>query len=261
MTGCKKYGDSIIDYAAGEATSQQENQVKEHLAVCPGCHREYLEHKRIFQETGELDSQIDQVMEEIDWQAVSNSIHKNIRTRHSAQKNTKIIPMYSMKIALPAAAALVILGLLMGYLLFNTQNLQKPAIDTSPEGKVTLARLETTLAKKEVGNFFKQTQLVFTDLMRQCDPQDRVLWWNRLNKQRVKYLLEKSRYFTRDLDNPHLMATRGILKKIEWILFEMITLEDHITCRRLQQLQDYIHKEKLLLKIRLLEQNVTVSEV
>jgi len=261
MTACKEFGDLIIDHAAGELSAQEESRVKEHLAQCPACQQEYYEHKRIFQGLGELESLDEELMEQIDWQDVSNSIHKNIRTHHSASSSRKTIPLFPLKIALPAAAVLVMMGLLLGYFIFQPQELKNPLPQDVSGGEITLARLETTLAKKEVGKFFKQTQLVFTDLMRQCDPGDRVLWWNQLNKRRVKYLLEKSRYFSRDLENPHLMATRGILKKIEWILFEMITLEDHITCRRLQQLQDYIQKEKLLIKIRLLEQNVTISEV
>jgi hypothetical protein len=84
-----------------------------------------------------------------------------------------------------------------------------------------------------------------------------VFYQDRLNRDRVKLLLNRSKYFTRDLDNPRLMSSRNLLKKIEWLLYEILSLNDAVSCRQLQQIQDYIRQERLLLKIRLIGKDIT----
>jgi hypothetical protein len=86
---------------------------------------------------------------------------------------------------------------------------------------------------------------------------------NQVDIRRVRTLLGKSRYFRENLDNPQLLSSKPLLKKIEWLLYEilMTNIEEDISCKKLQQLQDYIKQERLLFKIRLVGKELTLSEV
>ncbi|HLP45172.1 MAG TPA: hypothetical protein VK469_04460, partial [Candidatus Kapabacteria bacterium] len=106
-----------------------------------------------------------------------------------------------------------------------------------------------------------QTQLLLTDLMRQCDENGAAAWSNGKSRQRVQALLNKNRYFNEDISNPELLSTRRLLKKIEWLLYEMMEIDDKGSCRQLKRVQDYIRKEKLLLKLRLVGKDISYNEV
>jgi hypothetical protein len=157
----------------------------------------------------------------------------------------------------PITAAVLIFGVFLGYLLFHTspgKSLYQPQASIQ---QASLARLETTLAEREIVNYFEEAHLVLTDLMRSCDANGAAVYPDRLNRSQVKLLLNRSKYFSRELDSPRLLISKGLMKKIEWLLYEILTLEDSISCTQLQQLQDYIRREQLLLKIRLMEKDIT----
>jgi hypothetical protein len=53
------------------------------------------------------------------------------------------------------------------------------------------------------------------------------------------------------------------LEKIDWLLYEilMTSTDDEISCKKIEQLQDYIKQERLLFKIRLVGEELAISEV
>ncbi|MCP4153925.1 MAG: hypothetical protein GY757_39730, partial [bacterium] len=111
--------------------------------------------------------------------------------------------------------------------------------------------------------YFKQSQVLLTDLMRQCDDTGTSGPTDGLNIRRVKTLLNKNHYLSRDITDPQLLSSRKLLKKIEWLLYEMVSMEegDGTDCNKLQQLQDYIRQERLLLKLRLVGKDINYSEI
>jgi hypothetical protein len=109
--------------------------------------------------------------------------------------------------------------------------------------------------------YFQKTQLLLTDLMRQCEEDGTASWTTGLNRERARTLLNKNRYFNQDLSNPQLLSTRQLLKKIEWLLYEMLTLDEEASCDQLYRLQDYIRQERLLLKLRLVGKDISYNEV
>ena len=160
-------------------------------------------------------------------------------------------------------AGIFLLGIWLGYLFFHVTPTGPVGTSVPTSSKSSLDRLENTLARKEVASYFDQTQLVLTDLMKQCRTDGSFSLQNQVDMRRVRTLLEKSRYFREDLDNPQLLSSKPLLKKIEWLLYEilMTNIEEDISCKKLQQLQDYIKQEQLLLKIRLVGKELQLSEV
>jgi len=258
MKSCDKITDIMIDYAGGDISAEEMRQAKEHLKVCGRCKTEYRQYVEIFKNMESLNRESDLLMEKIDWEKNAQDTSRGIRLKgtRAAKKFSFTFNMSNWKILVPITAAVLLFGVYLGYLLFHVSPGEK-IFPAESQQQVSLAHLETVLAEKEVSGYFKEAQLVLTDLMRRCDVDGDAFYQDRLNRERVKLLLSRNKYFTRNLDNPRLMSSRNLLKKIEWLLYEILSIDDAASCRQLQQIQDYIRQERLLLKIRLIGKDIT----
>lgn len=263
MTACKEIKKLLTAYAAGETCLAETQQVEEHLKVCPACMAEYHIQQRIVENMEYFNQECEVVMQSIDWEESARLISRSARSRFlsPARRFSFSFNLSNWKVLVPIAAAVLVLGMWLGYLLFHTPRGQQFFQTGAGVSHSPLRRLETTLATREVSSYFKQTQMVLTDLMGQCEPEGVISWQRQLNRERVKALLSKSRYFEQNLDSPRLLSTRALLKKIEWLLYEILAMEGEVSCDQLQRIQEYIRQERLLFKIQLIEKDVAHSEV
>ena len=268
---CKDINPLLTDYVQGQLLPAVIRRIEEHLPTCRNCREEYTLIQQLHRETQRLDEECNTVMASIDWEETAYTITGNIPFAEAPRQSKK--PWFafdwsrisfSWKLAVPAMAGIFLLGIWLGYLFFHvTTNTPAPFTPGLSTSKSSLDRLENTLARKEVASYFDQTQLVLTDLMKQCSTDESFSLQNQVDMRRVRTLLGKSRYFRENLDNPLLLSSKPLLKKIEWLLYEilMTDIEKDIPCKKLQQLQDYIKQERLLFKILLVGKELTLSEV
>ena len=266
---CKEIKKIMMDYLSQELTHngplsrESIATMENHLKCCARCWREYQVLQSIHRENRQIETEAKAMMATIDWEENARDITQGLRFKFKRPSQTWSFPFQPMnwKLAVPTLAGIFILGLWLGYLLFNTASQVSLSREKPLEADVTLARLETTLAKKEMQRYFQKTQLLLTDLMRQCEEDGTASWTTGINRQRARTLLKKNLYYEKDLSNPQLLSTRRLLKKIEWLLYEMLTLDEEASCDRLYRLQDYIRKERLLLKLRLVGKDISYKEV
>jgi len=259
----------MIDYLSQELShdgplSRESISIMEnHLKSCARCRQEYQVMQSIRSEIPQIETEANAVMATIDWEENARNITQGFRLKFKKPNQTWRFSFHPLnwKLAFPTLAGIFILGLWLGYHLFNTTSQVPISQKKSLESDVTLARLETTLTKKEMQRYFQRTKMLLTDLMRQCEEDGTVSWTTGLNRQRARTLLNKNRYFEQDISNPQLLSTRRLLKKIEWLLYEMLTLDEEASCDRLYHLQNYIRKERLLLKLRLVGKDISYNEV
>lgn len=269
---CKDINLLLVDYASDQLLPADIQRIEEHLPTCQNCREEYTLMQRLNRETHLLDEACNAVMDSIDWEETAHTITGNIPFEEAPRESKK--PWFdfnlsgisfSWKLAVPTMAGIFLLGIWLGYLFFHISPTGQsgPSAPELSSSKSSLDRLENTLARKEVASYFDQTQLVLTDLMKQCSTNGSFSLQNQVDIRRVRTLLGKSRYFRENLDNPQLMSSKPLLKKIEWLLYEilMTDIEEDISCKKLQQIQDYIKQERLLFKIRLVGIELKLSEV
>ncbi len=258
----------MVDYLSGELTDSdpQSKVMENHLHTCSCCSHEYTVLKEIYSETRRMGDAAEAVMENIDWEENALDISHSIRINQSRRRARAwrpswnfSLPLLGWKLAAPVLAGVFILGISLGYLLFYQAPQRPLAVDEifKSVDEALISRLETTLTRREMQGYFLQTQLLLTDLMRQCDEDGAATWSSGASRQRVQALLNKNRYFNEDISNPELLSTRRLLKKIEWLLYEMVELDEKGSCQELQRLQDYIRKERLLLKLRLVGKDIS----
>jgi hypothetical protein len=269
---CKDINPLLTEYVSGQLLPAVIRRIEEHLPTCRNCREEYTLTQRLNRETHRLDDECNAVMASIDWEETAHTITGNIPFEEAPRKSKKpwfvfnlSAISFSWKLAVPAMAGIFLLGIWLGYLFFHVTPTDTPAPFTPglSTSKSSLDRLENTLARKEVASYFDQTQLVLTDLMKQCSTDGSFSLQNQVDIRRVRTLLGKSRYFRENLDNPQLLSSKPLLKKIEWLLYEILMTgtDEDTSCQKLQQLQNYIKQERLLFKIRLVGKELTLSEV
>ncbi len=272
MNQCKKIKEIMVEYLSGELIQTGDPEsgprfaaMEAHVGTCPRCRKEYAVLQKIYGVTRDINAAAESSMETVDWNANAERIGHSVRFKRPARtREFSFNPFrFNWAPAVPAMAGVFVLGILLGYLLFynpvQPDSLLSRGTSVSPDA--TLARLETTLAKREMRGYFQQTQLLLTDLMRQCDENGDASWNTGVNRRQVRMLLNKNRYFHQDLSNPQFLSTRRLLKTIEWLLYEMVTLDDGASCEQLQRLQEFIRKERLLLKLRLVGKDISYKEV
>jgi hypothetical protein len=227
-----------------------------------------------------VEEECNRVMATIDWEEnayeVSAAAVKRRAPRFRFSFNLSDYGFgFNWKLAVPALASVLLFGIGLGYLFFHgnvspsspslsRQQGREYAVEIpSNGGGNSLDRLENTLAKKEVSGYFQQTQLTLTDLMKQCDTDGAFSFRDNVDMQRVRSLLAKGRYFDQNLNDPRLISGKQLVKKIDWLLFEILMMDtdDKTSCEKLRRLQEYIKKERLLFKIRLVSKDFSISEV
>ncbi len=206
------------------------------------------------------------VMDTIDWEQNATDITQQIPFKKSFTLLSGGAVRFTWYRAAAAVFLVFSLGIAAGYLLFRAPAapIARIVVQNEPGVKVSLARMENNMAKREIIQYFQQSQMVLTDLLESCDTRSAFSWKNHLDMKRVQTLLTKSRYFSQDLKNPNnhdLLSSKELVRKIEWLLFEILMNENEGSCIKLQKLQDYIRQERLLFKIHLAGKELLTSEV
>lgn len=272
MTECNRIRKIMVDYLSGELIESNGPEsgprfaaMEAHVGTCSRCRNEYAVMQKIYGVTRDINDAAGSAMETIDWEANAERIARGVRFKRPARtREFSFNPFtFNWSPAVPAMAGVFLLGILLGYFLFYTPGPSDSPLSgvTSGQPDAALARLEATLAKRGMRDYFQQTQLLITDLMRQCDDDGTASWSTGVNRRQVRTLLNKNHYFNRELSNPQFLSSRRLLKKIEWLLYEMVTLDDGASCEQLQRLQQFIRKERLLLKLRLVGKDISYKEV
>lgn len=265
---CKDIKRLMVEVLSGESPEEPGKDiaaVETHVDTCSHCRGEYILLQKMYGAARETTEAAEREMARIDWNANAENISSGIRFKRSRQYRDARLPRFGFtwKMALPALAGVFILGISLGYFLFYDSARPGPLTDNGQpfQAKTTLARLETTLARREMQGYFQQTQMLLTDLMRQCDDDGTGAWTSELTRRQARILLNKNRYFSEDLSNPQFLSSRRLLKKLEWLLYEIVTLDENASCDQLRHLQDFIRKERLLLKLRLVGKDIDFQEV
>lgn len=258
MKECRYIHELFFTGPDGELSPADQQRLTRHLESCAGCRAAYNRQKQFNQGLAGLATGAEMVEASIDWTEQAHAIHRYVKSRTRGRVQSRV-PAW--KILVPIAAAVFILGVGLGYLIFSPVTVKSPLPGFSSAPQVSWSLLQATLGKRELNSYMTNAQILLTDLMRSCDPDSGRVDLDRLNRDRVRAMLQQSRYFDDYLQDPRLMSARGLLKQIDWLLYEILALDDGASCEQVARLQDYVRRERLLFKIRLIGKDIVYSEV
>ncbi len=193
---------------------------------------------------------------QIDWERSVADITRSVKLSKFNRIKSPGIAGILLKLALPASLAILVIGISIGYLMTqkgNDNSLRLMPKQSNNE-RLMLTKLESTLVRRELGIYFDQAHILIAEIMESCHPEgpDSSGETVSLDMPRVRALLKKNRYFEQDNSDLQWMQARTLLKKIEWLLFEILMCDGELNCEKQQKLQKYISDERLLFKLRLM---------
>lgn len=261
MKACKKVKKLLVAYSCEELGKDENEFVRMHLNICPECKMEFDSLCVFLDGIENLEMQNEKIIQNIDWGKNDLQVKHQSTPRDSAGSRFRFFPSLGWQALIPVLVSVFIFGVLVGHFLINPGR-----IDLSPSFKIdnknlSINQVNTTLAKKEILEYFKQIQLLLLDVVKQCENGTPPVLTGELEQSQVRQLLVKNRYLSQDLNEPQLMSTRNILKKIELLLYEILVMTDRGSCRDIRRLQNIIHQERIFLKIRLIEKDLSAYEV
>lgn len=231
----------------------EEEQIQSHLQKCAACRSEREELKALIRTTGEIDEDIDRVMDSVDWNRNRQQILSRIewdRTHRSAPSRS-FATRWTPRLGLVAASVLVV-GILIGYLLFRPSQSPRGLFPDRAGGEsaYTVAVIEDNFKQKTIVDYFQQIRFFFLDLLEANRLAD-------LDPDLNQSLLTQTRYLQNSIQNDYsLINARELLEDIEFILVEIEQYQADPTSEMLGFIRDLIKNKRLLLKIHLISKDI-----
>ncbi len=261
MKACREFLPLLEWLAADELDDDRRQRVEEHLSGCPACRKELAAWRSLLAAAAMPAAEAEAELQAIDWQAVTAKIVAGVETRPAPRRTA---PLFSFAFLAAAAVLAVVVGLGL-FFLARPRTVTLPGQGGNPlngdlRGRLSAAaatRLQSGLAREEVIYYLQQSQLMFTDLLKDCASEEVAPWEIRLYSRQAKELLLKKKYFQQNLPAGEWLRVRNVSERIDWVNYEILQLEDRQLCSQINRLQQIMENEKLLLKIRLLERDLS----
>jgi|GEM_PF-3191917 len=232
---------------------EEENRVQRHLADCPGCRAKLNDLKGLVNTTRELDSDIDRVMETVDWEKNRRQILDKIEW----ERGQSIAPApdglsrWSPRLGLIAASVLLV-GIMIGYLLFNPRSgssVPSPS-GSAADSTYSVAVIEENFKKRSIMEYFQQVRFYFLEILEAGQPQP-------LDPEQNHLLLTQTRYLQNSIENDYALMNAGeLLRDIEFVLVEIEQYPSHRSTAMFAFIQDLIKNKRLLLQIHLVSKDI-----
>lgn len=122
-----------------------------------------------------------------------------------------------------------------------------------------LDRVEMEMARKETLDYLEKSQYLILDIVRSAEPSG--FETSRFNSERAKDLLSKKKYINQQLDRFEMVKAKEICDQIEMLFYELSLIREDLPEEELKRIQSFIRDRQILLKIKLLKEELQESEV
>jgi len=250
MKACRKIRPLLEWLAVDELEDDRRQLAEAHLRECPACRRELAGWRSLLAAAVQPAAETAAELQAIDWDGVTAKILAGVDPQPAAGRRTA--PMFSFAFLAAAAVLIAIVGLGL-FFWTRARSVTFPLDGNSRLSTAAVARLQSGLAREEVISYLQQSQLMLTDLLKDCASEEVAPWEIRLYSRKAKELLLKKKYFQQSLPAVEWLKVRNVSERIDWLNYEILQLEDRQLCSQINRLQRIMENEKLLLKIRLVE--------
>jgi hypothetical protein len=256
MKPCRDIQPLLEWLAADELEGGRRRQVEEHVRDCPACRRELAVWRSLLAASALPAPGAAAELQAIDWDMVSAKILAGAAARTGRGRRRTLI--VSMAFAAAAAAVIVVVGAGI-FFLTRARTASLPLDGDQRLSAAVMTRLQSGLAREQVVAYLQQSQLMFTDLLKDCAGEEVAPWEIRLYSRQAKELLLKKKYFQQNLPAADWLRVRNVSERIDWLNYEILQLDERQLCSQISRLQQIMENEKLLLKIHLLERDLALQ--
>ncbi|GEM_PF-3374716 len=255
MSACDDIRDALVLYAEGALSGIEADRVREHLERCPACLRES---RAIAGVIGSLaDPGLFRPEEDLAWQLLPARLAARAGAGPAA---ARWLPLHFSARAwgLTMAALLVIV---CGSIRLLERHAAQPAPATAEASgnQAFLARIQSLQARGSVAEYLAQCRDLLLDLLRAKETCAEGGLELSLEVDRARRLLERRRLLASGLGGPEAVQVGAVCNAIENLLVSLSTSEACLRPEEIRRLESYIEKEQLLLRIRLLQDELSME--
>lgn len=254
MKACRKIRPCLEWLAAEEIDDRRRLRVEAHLQECPACRRELAEWRSLLAGAAVQPAALRAEIAAIDWDEVADRIMAGLGRQPVPRRSR---PIVSLPLLAAAATLIVLVGL--GAFFWTRAGRHDARESLGRFSPADAAHLQSGLAREEMISYLQQSQLMLTDLLQDCPGGETPAWDIRLYSRQAKELLVKKKYFQQSLPAADWLKVRSISERIDWLNYEILQLQGDQFCGQVGRLQRIMENERILLKIRLLEKDLSAG--
>ncbi|MBN2245927.1 MAG: zf-HC2 domain-containing protein [Candidatus Aminicenantes bacterium] len=266
MSKCKKIKKELVAFIYDELAVNERRRVELHLQACPSCRKDLHKITQAMAPVDNISSDIQKVMDSMDWGNISveitNRVFEQEKNGALRMERKKWISNLLDSRFRPVYAALL-LGLMLGSFLTYVA-LRKSRSFQEAGAKIImpagfLDRVELELARKETLDYLEKSQYLILEIVR--SPESSGMTASHGTTQRVQDLLSKKKYINQQLDHFEMVKAKEICDQIEMLFYELSRISEDLPQEELERIQSLIRDRQILLKIKILKEELQESEV
>ncbi len=264
MSDCSQIRDLLVLDAEGELDSAQSDMVRQHLQACESCSAEangILEVRNLLLEPG-----LFAPVEDESWNSLAARCagmagpSRKIRTFSTNKLSWNL--QSSVRWALPLAACLV-LGLALVWMMRNSgkpieiTSSHPPSVDVAPGNAAFLERIDQELMTRSTARYLAECQDLLVELLkadRSCSGKGYDMSREIV---RARELLQKRRIMEAELSAPEIAQAKDLCDDLENLLVSLSLSRDCESPEKFRRMEGMIEKERLLLRIRLIQSDIS----
>jgi len=268
MRECKKTYKRLPAYLSGELGKEDRERIEAHLEFCPRCRRETASMAAVMEEAESGAPDFEQAMAPIDWDRLPERMADRVfgdQIRTPAWEGSAGGGAFFFRTHWKPVLAALLTGALLGVLTttwWMRSDRRSPSTGKAYSvSREFLEKVDLEMARRETLDYLEKSQVLLLDFV-QADPSGAArMWSGDVASRQARSLLSQKKYINRQLDKFRMAKAKQICDQIEMLIFELAQVSDGLTEEEISNIQDYIGKKQLLLKINLLQHELEKNEV
>ena len=266
-TQCERYQRELAAYLYGELPDEMSRAMEAHLRACSDCSREMNDMKKVFNGADTLNPEIAAAMEGVDWEGLPDRIADRVLGKGSrvgvpGRRGFREI-LFPSRMR-PVYAALFIGALLGAALTFLVLRSPGPLELASRELVIPAGALEDMdieVARRTTLDYLDRSQYLLLDLVQSSPEKAADFWQSDYASNQAKDLLSKKRYIDQQLGSYQMSKAKILCDQIELLFLELSQISSELSAAELAKLQALIQERQLVMKIKLVKQELQGSEI
>ncbi len=250
MKQCKEVNELLHLYATGELSAKESEFVKKHIKECNECSLVFEELKIISDTLADELLNAEAEFNLIEWDYERIKFKNSIKTLKHKQN---VAPFFRLL----TNSAFVFLLIFTVFLLkptFNNDNLKKIVVKHE-----TINKMEKQLDRKDIIKSLDKGAIIISEFMKECNTEGD--YNEAFRDYQVRKLLEQNRYIIGRIKSDNLSSAKKMIGRINYLLYEISALDKTGNCKDIKPIQDFVKERQLLLKIKLIKDELKFGEM
>lgn len=263
---CRSIRKEMAAFLCGELAGDKAAALENHCLRCRDCRSELEELRKVFAAGEMLKPEIEDAAASVDWDSVQERIAADVSVYEQKIRSFRKTPLRSagsQPVLRPVLAGLfagVMIGAMAMFVFLRGPQRNKPQADfVVSQG--FLERVELEMARRDTIDYLEQSEYLLLDFVQTAPGEVSGFWGSEVSIRRTQDLLSKKKYINSQLDKYKMAKAKAVCDQIELLFYDLAQLSENLNEAEMQLLRSYIEQKQILLKIKLVKEELEQSEV